>query len=197
MGIVDGIVKDYKYNKYKDEFIKFRVSPVMATVSNSDDGINIIKLVRESQNYDFLKDSIIVDLLGPRENDYLIFSLLFGLYFDTFNLYNYRYINPEVRRDIAITEPNRVSTKKIIEDNDLELFLYFQEKYGIGREEYDLLIKYLFDISIHDSIYYNNSIIVDFSKILMGFTLNGSFTTCQELIDLFDRKNENNYKKLV
>lgn len=197
MGIIDDIVRDYKYNKYKDEFIKFRVSPVIAAVPNSDDGINLIKMVNDSDNYDNLKDSIIVDLLGPRENDYLIFSLLFGLYFDTFNLYNYKYINPEVRRDIAITEPNCFSTKKIIEDNDFALFLYFEEKYGIVREEYDLLIKSLFDINIGDSSYYNSRIVEDLGKILMGFTLNGSFTTCEELIDLFDRKNENNLKKLV
>ena len=112
MRIIDEIVSDVKYKKYKDRFLELSVSPVLATVARSDDGINIIKMVNDSYDYDYLKDSIIVDLLGPRENDYLIFSLLFGLYFDVFNLYNYMYIEPEVRREIVSKEINANLTKE-------------------------------------------------------------------------------------
>lgn len=197
MRIIDDIVSDFRYNKYKDKFIKYRVSPIMATVINSDDGINIIKLVNRSQDYSYLKDSIIVDLLGPRENDYLIFSLLFGLYFDVFNLYNYIYVSPEVRRDIAITDPNSSYTKNIFKENDSDIFSYFKEKYGLDREDYDRLVKSLFEVNSQESILYNSPIIVDMGKILMGSTLQGSFSSCSELIELFDRKNEINTKKLV
>lgn len=197
MRIIDDIVCDFRYKKYKDRFLKFRVSPIMVTVINSDDGINIIKLVNKSQDYINLKDLIIVDLLGPRENDYLIFSLLFGLYFDVFNLYNYIYVSPEVRRDIAITDPNSSYTKNIFKENDSDIFSYFKEKYGLDREDYDRLVKSLFEVNSQESILYNSPIIVDMGKILMGSTLQGSFSSCSELIELFDRKNEINTKKLV
>lgn len=197
MRVIDEIVSDIKYKKYKDRFLKLSVSPVLATVACSDDGINIIKMVNDSYDYDYLKDSIIVDLLGPRENDYLIFSLLFGLYFDVFNLYNYMYIEPEVRREIVSKEINANLTKEFFKRYESQLLSYFEEVHGIDSETYHKMINLLFEIREFDSQYYNNPIIVDISKILMGYTLSGKFIGCSELIELFDRENEINRKKTV
>lgn len=197
MRIIDEIVSDVKYKKYKDKFIRFRVSPVMATVARGDDGINIIKLVNSCSNYNDLKDSIIVDLLGPRENDFLIFSLLFGLFFDTFNLYSYMYINPELRRNIALLEPNCSGTRDFFKEKDNEISSYFEEEHGIDIDTYHKIIDSLFEVRDYDGDFYNNPIIIDISKILMGWTISHKFTSCRELIELFDRENEINRKKTV
>lgn len=197
MRIIEDVVSDIKYKIYRDKFIRFRVSPVMATVTRGDDSIDIIKLVNNSSDYNYLKDSIIVDLLGPRENDFLISSLLFGLYFDTFNLYSYMYINPDLRRDIAILEINSSETRKFFDENEREISSYFEEEYGIDTETYHRIINSLFEVRENEGNFYNNPIIVDISKILMGWTISQKFTSCRELIELFDSKNEINRKKTV
>lgn len=197
MRIIDDMVSDFRYKKYKDKFLRFNVSPAMARFFNADDGINIIKMVNGCKDFFVLKDTIIVDLLGPRKNDFLISSLLFGLYFDAFNLYSYMYIDPEVRREIAICDLNKEKTELFFRENDIELFSYFSEKYGIDRNEYNSFIKSLFQVTLDDNELYNSKIIKDVEKMLMGWTLCGRFTSCDQLIEAFNNINENNIKKAI
>lgn len=197
MRIIDDMIMEYRYKKYKDKFTRFNVAPIMATVFHSDDGINIIKMVNSSRNYEYFKDSIIVDLLGPRENDFQIFNLLMGLYFDVFNLYGYMYIDPDVRRDIAVNDINKDKTLDFLNSHEEELFLYFEEEYGIDKETFSKIKKELFSLNDYDSYLYNSPIIYDIGKILMGYTLSGKFLGCRELIEFFDTKNAIKYKKTI
>lgn len=197
MRIIDDMICEYRYKKYKDKFTRFNVSPMMATVFWSDDGINIIKMVNKSRDYNYLKDTIIVDLLGPRENDFQIFNLLIGLYFDVFNLYSYMYVDPDVRREVAVSDIDKDKTLDFFNSHDRELFLYFEEKYGIDIEMFKKIKNALFSINDNDNYLYNSPIIYDIGKILMGYTLSGKFLGCQELIDFFDTKNAIKYKKTI
>ena len=149
--------------------------------------IKIDKIIFSSPDKIAFVNKVEQELLKDTNTDYLDFSLLMGLYFEKFNLYNYVYIKPDVRKIIVNSKPDRKYT------NYSKIAEYFYSKYGIKGEVLSSIIcKMLFCVD-NDNDYellYNNDVTRDLGLILMGVSLKKEFNSCFNAIDYFYEVND-------
>lgn len=184
---------------YGERAVKLGVSKGMLSGRLASDGINIVKLISSSTSPEDFRRRVIESLDDDRNTDYLHFSLIMGLYFGCFNLYNYMYICPDDRKKIVGSSPSRSDTMYFIKKYWNVLCEYFSDKYGIKPDELKKIISQMLFIVDSDDVkvkFYNNDIVKDIGKILMGVSLSNEFIGCREAIEFFDESNKNNIRKI-
>ena len=190
--IIEEFESSIKMFLYGKKARSLGVSPYMLYGRIASDGIDICKLIKNSNSSSELYKNVCSEIDDDKNTDYLHFSLIMGLYFGCFNLYNYLYITNGVRKRIVECKPNRRDTMNFIIRNYSKLFKYFSLVYGINDNEFkNILSKMLFLVKQDDDNYlYNSDIVKDFGKILIANSIFDDFNDCFESIVLFDELNE-------
>lgn len=194
MQFIENYEREFRFFLYGDKAKKLDVSKYVFVGRSADSGIRLGKTIRNSASKSELRDNVITLLKSDTNTDYLHFSLIMGLYFGCFNLYNYLYIVPDVRKRIISTNPNRRNTLDFLIKNYSVLFHYFNKKYGIDDNTLRSIISKMFFIVDTEDDYisiYNNYICRDVGIILMGTSLFGEFVSCEYAIDYFCEENDN------
>lgn len=173
---------------YEKKAKKLDVSKYMLMGRRGDGCINIYKLINNSSNISDFRNRVISDLDDDRNTDYLHLSLIMGLYFGCFNIYNYMYIKPKVRKKILESNPNREDTREFMDNHISDIIRYFKEEYNIDEDYVVKVIEEMFRVCDDDFIHrnlYNNVVVKDICMILMGRSLDKKFINCRQAIDIF------------
>ena len=186
---IEDFENSIRWNLYGKKCKELNVSREVLFGRRYDDGIHLEKIISQSFDYDQFVNNVSHELIRSKNTDYLHFSLIMGLYFDCFHLYNFMYISPEVLKDVVPTISGGIDTMRFLKNHEYEIFSYLEEKYGISYEKYTYLINKLFDVSEYDQSFYNSNIVRDIGMILMGNSLGKHFYSCQDAIDLFNKRN--------
>lgn len=202
MRIIDDFVDDFTEKFYKDKAGICRVSLKMVRKKRGENSISICTLLR------FCNDKIGFDTLvrqeldSDRKTDFYDFSLLMGQFFGVYNLYSYVYVDREIRRKIMSFNHDFHNTKNLLEKNKNKIFEYLSSKYDLTLLEYESIINKMFTI-VNDFSIYNNDIVREVGKILMGSCLyaydyfngdNSFLINCGDAVNYFDECNEEKIK---
>ena len=193
MQFIEGCENDIRLFLYGKKAKKLNVSEFMLIGRSGANDIKIGKLISKSNDYDSFRDNVISELINDTNTDYLHFSLIMGLYFGCFNLYNYLYIRPNVRKKIVESNPNRKDTMNFLITHYSYILKYFYDKYGINDNTLKSIIsRMLFRIDNEDDYtgLYNNYVTREIGLILMGASLTDKFTCCSDAINCFYEENE-------
>lgn len=204
MKIMDDIINNINEKIYKNKAEICLVSPLLIRGRVAEDGISIPKLLRYSHskaNFDILvRDELTYD----RNTDFYDFSLLMGQIFGVYNLYSYQYVKRDVRCDIVNSKVDSKYTNRIFDKYGDKIFEYVSSTYNISNDEYISLIVKMFKV-IDDYSIYNNDIVKDIGKILLGNILYGIdyfggnydyLINCEDAIDYFDKCNSINKRNI-
>lgn len=194
MQFIENYEKEFRFLLYGEKAKKIDVSKYLLVGRSADSGIKIGKTIKSSSSKDEFRENVISLLKSDVNTDYLHFSLIMGLYFGCFNLYNYLYVVPGVRNKIILSNPNRHDTMNFLINNYSSIFSYFNKKYDIDDVSLRNIISKMFFITDTEDDYvllYNNDICRDLGIILMGTSLFGEFVSCEYAIDYFDEENDN------
>ena len=200
MQFIENYERDLRFFLYGEKAEKLDISKYILSGRCCDYGIKIGKVIKNSSSKDEFRNRVISLLNNKVNTDYLHFSLIMGLYFGCFNLYNYLYIKPDVRSEIIDNIPNRKDTMNFLVNNYRFMFSYFNKKYGIDDITLRSTISKMFFIADSEDAYiylYNNDISRDLGIILMGTSLFGEFISCEHAIDYFYEKNDNYKCKII
>ena len=192
------IIEDsIKMDLYGKKANKLGISNYMITGRRSDDGLNVIKMMKKCETKEEFRKKVMLSLMDERNTDYLHMSLISGLFFGCFNLYNYVNILPRVRKEIVRTNPNKEDTFSFVRNNLDKISSYFKEKYGIDEDSVVRIISSMFTVTNNKSeqtLMYNNDIVMDMNMILMGRALSNDVLSFDEAIDTFLKENGELYK---
>ena len=200
MRIIDDFENEVKESVYKNKAKLCSVSTLMLRGRNSSDGISIIKLLRASKNKIQFDDLVKSELLKDRNTDFYDFSLLMGQFFGVYNLYSYEFVDKESRTKIVSSNISSEYTNMFFDKYNDKVFEYISYNHSISHDDYINLIGKMFMV-VNDYSIYNNSVVKDIGKILMGNYLyamdyfDGNFENlidCNEAINYFDNCNKKN-----
>lgn len=194
MQFIENYEREFRFFLYGDKAKKLDISKYVFVGRSADSGIKLGKIIRNCSTKDNFRKKVISLLKSNVNTDYLHFSLIMGLYFGCFNLYNYLYIVPKVRNNIILTKPSRGKTLNFLINNYSSIFNYFNKKYGIDDNTLRRIISKMFFIVDTEDDYisiYNNYVCRDLGIILMGTSLFGEFVSCEYAIDYFYEENDN------
>ena len=194
MRFVEGCEDDIKLFFCGKKAKKLKISEFMLKGRTSSQDISISKIIFKSSGFDDFVNTIKDKLCEDTNTDYLHFSLIMGLYFGYFNLYNYLYIKPNVRKKIIDSNPNRHDTMNFIIKHYSYFLDYFYKKYGISDDVLKGIISRMFFCVDNENDYellYNNYVTRDVGLILMGNSLSNEFTSCCDAINRFYEENDN------
>ena len=173
---------------YKNKAKKIGISKYMLMGRRNNYGINLFKMIRNCSSDLEFRSEVISNLSDDINTDYLHLSLIMGLYFGCFNLYDYMYLNPSIRYKIINSNPNKKDTLNYFENNKEEIFNYFKDEYNIDKEYILYIINKMFEVCEEDDIHlslYNNEIVKNIFMILMGRSLSSKDVSCRQAIDVF------------
>ena len=193
MRFIESYENDFRLFLYGKKAKQLKVSEFMLTGRSGVNDIKIGKLISTSKDNEELRNNVCNELLKETNTDYLHFSLIMGLYFGCFNLYNYLYIKPSVRKKIVESNPNRKDTMNFIILHYSSILEYFHDKYGIDDYTLKSIISRMLFCIDNEDIYtslYNNYVTREIGLILMGVSLSDKFTSCSDAINSFYEKNE-------
>ena len=190
LSISEEISDSIKLNLFGKKAGLLCVSKFLLTGRRASDGINISKLIHDSSSRDDFKDKVVCEVSRDDNTDFLHFSLIMGLYFGCFNLYNYLYVSPQVRKKIVWGNIDRNDTVNFIIKNYSSLLEYFQAVYGIDDEFLRATLSKVMLLNDEDMSLYNSDVVRDLGKILMGRTLKGEYSNCYDAIAVFDEENK-------
>ena len=193
MRFIEDIEDDIKIFFCGKKAKKLGVSQFMLKGRTGTIDINISKIIFNCCDHVTFLNTIKDRLNENINTDYLHFSLIMGLYFGCFNLYNYLYISPDVRKKIVLSNPNRTDTINFIVSHYGYIFNYFHSKYGIDDNTLKSIIsRMMFCIDNEDdySFLYNNYVTREIGVILMGVSLSNDFTCCSDAINKFYEEND-------
>ena len=202
MGMIREAKDSLVVDIYGRKALSIGVSYDLLVGSNGEGGINILSMIKKSKTKEDFDKLAIDEIIKVRNTDFYHYSLLMGQYFGIYNIYSYVYVEQDSREFIMKSNPNFFKTKKFIEEHDKEIFQYINSTYSVDYDFYGEVLERIFNINYDNSIY-NNDVVKDISKILMGNDLynirnNGTgFIGCREAIDYFEKQNEikNNFNK--
>jgi len=190
---IEDYENDLKKLIYGKRANSFNISNYMLRGRTGNADIKIGKLISKSSSCSDFVYNVKNELIKETNTDYLHFSLIMGLYFGYFNLYNYLYIKPSVRKKIVESEPSRRKTMNFIVKHYSYLLKYFHNKYGIEDDLLKNIISkmlFMIDNDNDHEVLYNNYVTKDIGLILMGISLSGEFTSCEDAINVFYKEND-------
>ena len=197
MRFVEGIESSIKLALYGKNADKLNVSLSFFDVRTASDGINIGKIVNECKTKKDLYNKVCDELIKETNTDYLHFSLIMGLYFGCYNLYNYLYVSDNMRKRIVESNPNRNDTLNFLIKNYSKILKHCSSVYGVSDEELKCIItKMLFVVpSDEDNYLYNSNVVRDIGKILIMHSLFDEIDNCTGAVLFFDELNESGKSK--
>lgn len=195
MKVIEDAIESVVVKLYGDKAQEFLVSSKMLVGSHGYDGIDVLHILRSSHDKKTFDFRMKKELLKPRTTDFYHFSLLMSQYFGVYNLYCYMMVDRDVIFDVMRQEPTVEKTLEFFKKNGNRIYEYFNFSYGISREYYDQVVSKMFQVNDDYSIY-NNDIVFDIGKILMGNDLyqldhhTSSFLGCSSSIAYFEKRNQ-------
>ena len=202
MGLFDGVIDSYTIDKYGTKARLCRVSENLITGRNTDGGIRPLDILKKSKSASEFDDFAREECAKDRNTDFYHFSLLMGQYFGVYNVYCYMYVSQDVRNRLAKAQPNPEETIAFFEEHNFELYQYIYETYGIDYNQYLGITSKMCTIDNNYSNY-NNPVVRDIGKVLMGNSLyksanpsNSEFIGCGDAIDYFNTCNQNVNKNI-
>ena len=197
MRIIDDIENNIREKLYKGKSEICLVSPLLIRGRVASDGISIPKLLKYSNKKVEFDTLVKQELTSDRKTDFYDFSLLMGQFFGVYNLYSYQYIDRDSRNKLVNSKVDKEYTKKIFDKYNDKIFDYISIVHNISYSKYSDLIDKMFRV-VNDYSIYNNDVVKDIGKILIGNRLYGidyfdenseCLIDCNEAIDYFDKCN--------
>lgn len=195
MPIIEEIINSNRIKKYGDKCKNLDVSTLFLMGREAEDGISVRTLVKKCNSKQEFESKIRSCLLKTNREDFYHYSLIMGFYFGIFNLYCYQTINKEIRDEIIKSNINCNDTKQFLCDNYSKIYKYFFDTFGLSEEDFEKLIVRVFSLN-EDYLYYNNPLIFELGRILIGNTLaknrgyGNGFIECRDAIDYFFMRNK-------
>lgn len=167
MGFVSDIVGDRKTNKYKEQFKALGVSTRFFYHKHPVDCIQLDDMALKVTSKEGLRRKVCVSLYYREKPDFYDFSLIMGLFFDTFNIYSYQGLTEDMKKELISLDLNSKTTRNFLNEYSSSLIDYFQKTYDINADFYQKEVDKMFTV-VDDESLYGNVVCNDLGKILIA-----------------------------
>lgn len=157
-------------DKYRQKSLSLDVSPDLLNLHINKYAINCTKIVKEANNKKELDNIFRDELIRSEGKDFYDYSILMGFHYGVYNLYCYNHLTEVLIRKVLKIDPNVEKTKNFFIMYKTEIITYLKNKYTIEENIIINIINKMFTI-IEDNPLYNEEIIKDINKILLGTEL--------------------------
>ncbi len=164
------VINDYNSRRKQNKANGLGISTNMLNLKVNTYSTNFNKIVKEVNTKEQLDKILRNELITKDKSSFYTYSIIMGLYFGIYNLYCYIPLSRPLVNKILKTSPNREDTLIFFENYHNEIVNLLNSKYNLTEAETNNIVNKMFHI-IEDSSLYNNEIVSDIAKILIGSNL--------------------------
>ncbi len=158
------------YENYKGKAIQFSIAQDMLDKRLSTDGIDMFKLIRQSNTKGEFRQHVKKSLYFSERTDVYDFSLMMGLQFGVFNFYCYQDIDKTLKKKFIICNPTPKKTAMLFQNHGDSILLYLNQQYGILEQDAYNIVKRMFHLN-NDNLYYHEEVVENIGKLVISYFL--------------------------